>query len=161
MKIRDDHDSSKKRGQYQNFQKKISLIHEKFPNTHLDASMWFVDDSLEKNKNFYLDEMVNDKFENVALHLYYGGEFFANLKNGLVAWEELLHILKEYRLKHVNDDVEIPDFGKSKHIYNALLKLPTKYWNKLISDKREFILLREELFSSGDNLQKVLRKRSQ
>ena len=77
MKIRDDHDSTKKRGQYQNFHKKVELVRNTFPKVHIDASMWFVDDSLVKNKKYYLCEMQNENFENTLLHLYYGSEFFA------------------------------------------------------------------------------------
>lgn len=155
MKIRDDHDSTKKRGQYQNFRKKVSLVRERYPGKHLDASMWFVDDSLVKNKNYYLEEIQADlkKITNTSLHLYYGEEYFDSLKNGHEAWVELINILKEYRAKHAtSNDVEIPDFGSSKEIYDALLMLPEKYWKKLMSNKTEYIRLREELFSFGNNL---------
>ena len=155
MKIRDDHDSTKKRGQYQNFRKKVSLVRERYPGKHLDASMWFVDDSLVKNKNYYLEEIQADlkKITNTSLHLYYGEEYFDSLTNGHAAWVELINILKEYRAKHAtSNDVEIPDFGSSKEIYDALLMLPEKYWKKLMSNKTEYIRLREELFSFGNNL---------
>lgn len=39
MKIRDDHDSTKKRGQYDNFRKKIMRVKGLYPDKHLDASM--------------------------------------------------------------------------------------------------------------------------
>ncbi len=160
MKIRDDHDASKKRGQYDNFKRKILRIKNLYPNQHIDASMWFVDNSLVKNKKYYLQEMITENFDNTSLHLYYGGEFFATLRGGSDAWNELITILREYRHLHANSsDVEVPDFGTSKQIYDALLKLPQKYWDKLMSDKSEYVILREELFSSGDNLKKASLKR--
>ncbi|MBR4485990.1 restriction endonuclease [bacterium] len=39
QKIRDDHDSTKKRGQYENFDKKINLFKKKYPKKHLTAIM--------------------------------------------------------------------------------------------------------------------------
>jgi len=155
MKIRDDHDSTKKRGQYANFQKKIRLICSKNPTKHLNAYMWFVDDGLIKNKNYYKDEMSHDFYPNTSLRLFYGGEFFDTLKNGKVAWNELVSILKEYRKINATQDVEIPDFGSSSEMLHALVKLPQKYWDKLNSRDEKYTLLRSELFSGGDNIQKA------
>lgn len=159
MKIRDDHDSTKKRGQYDNFRKKISLVRNQHPNAHIDASMWFVDPGLIKNKNFYRDEMNKENFSNVTLHLYYGSEFFASLNNGMVVWNELISLLKEYRLDNADANVEIPDFGSSTEIYNALLHISNKHWKKLNSNLDEIVQLRSELFSNGDNLEKAMKKR--
>ena len=159
MKIRDDHDSTKKRGQYDNFRKKISLVRKQHPNAHIDASMWFVDPGLIKNKNYYRDEMSKENFSNVSLHLYYGSEFFASLNNGMTVWNELISLLKEYRLDNADTNVEIPDFGISEEIYNALLHISSKHWKKLNSELEEIVQLRAELFSNGDNLEKALKKR--
>lgn len=152
MKIRDDHDSTKKRGQYDNFRKKIVLVREQHPDSHIDASMWFVDTGLIKNKNYYQEEMQKETFSNVTLHLYYGEEFFASLNNGISAWNDLIGLLKEYRLENANVDVNIPDFGRSDEMFNALLKISENHWKKLNSSSDEFMQLRDELFSSGDNL---------
>ena len=153
MKIRDDHDSTKKRGQYSNFQKKIKLIKRRNPGKHLDASMWFVDDGLVKNKKYYASEMSKERFADCTLHLYYGGELFNSLKGGKQAWEELTFILTEYRIENANNEVEIPDFGTSEVILKALINLDSKHWNKLISNSSQYVLLRKELFSSGNNIE--------
>ncbi|MFA6628024.1 MAG: restriction endonuclease [Bacilli bacterium] len=155
MKIRDDHDSTKKRGQYSNFEKKIRLIKSRHPNQHIDASMWFVDDGLVKNKNYYQSEMDNEHFDNCSLHLYYGGSFFESLNNGKEAWNELVSILKEYRKDNSSVDVDIPDFGSSEEILKALVNLPYSYWNKLLSTNEKYVLLRNELFGSGNNISKA------
>ena len=159
MKIRDDHDSTKKRGQYFNFQKKIRLISQKNPGKVIDACMWFVDDGLIKNKKYYKEQMENDisnkTFENASLHLYYGNEYFHTLKNGDEAWEQFINNLTEYRLEHSKNDVEIPDFGTSTEIFKALLLLSDSEWKKLNSNLPEYCLLREELFHNGDNLKKA------
>ena len=155
MKIRDDHDSTKKRGQFANFVKKINLIKTLYPSTHLDASMWFVDDGLKKNKRYYTNEMARSSISNCSLHLYYGDSFFNVLNGGAEAWSELTSILTDYRIENINTDVEIPDFGTSDEIYKALLSLSSKNWNKLTSDDPQYVLLRQELFSSGDNIEKA------
>lgn len=155
MKIRDDHDSTKKRGQYSNFEKKIRLIKSRHPNQHIDASMWFVDDGLVKNKNYYQSEMDNEHFDNCSLHLYYGGTFFESLNNGKEAWNELVSILKEYRKDNSSVDVYIPDFGSSEEILKALVNLPYSYWNKLLSTNEKYVLLRNELFGSGNNISRA------
>lgn len=159
MKIRDDHDSTKKRGQYGNFQKKVALIQSKNPNKHLNASMWFVDDGLVKNKNYYAAEMSKETYQNCELHLYYGGEFFESL-NAIDAWNEIKYNLKNYRIRNSKQDVEIPDFGTSPKILDGLVKLPNRLWNKLMSSQEKYVLLREELFGNGDNIEKakLLRK---
>ena len=155
MKIRDDHDSTKKRGQYSNFQKKIKLIMSKNPNKQIDASMWFVDDGLNKNKNYYTEMMNNEDILNCNLHLYYGGQFFASLNGGCKAWKEFIEILTKYRLENSHNDVSVPDFGTSNEIFKALIKLSNNYWNKLNSSLPQYQLLRNELFSSGNNLENV------
>lgn len=43
QKIRDDHDSTKKRGQFENFRKKYTLLKSKYPHRKIIASMWFID----------------------------------------------------------------------------------------------------------------------
>ena len=159
MKMRDDHDSTKKRGQFSNFIEKIWRIRKRHPNTHIEASMWFVDNKLKKNKNYYQSEIDKLYFDNVSINLYYGSEFFKTLKNGATVWNDLVSLLKQYRQDNVNNDVEIPDFGSSSEIYNALLKISNKHRKKLNSKSETMKLLREELFSNGDNLEKVLKKR--
>lgn len=163
-KVRDDHDSTKKRGQYQNFREKVKLIKEKHPHAHINASRWFVDDLSMKNRKFYLGERQKSLkgLTNVSLHLYYGSEYFDSLKNGHGVWKELVGHLAKYKLAHANaDTMEIPDLGTSNEIYEALISLPQTYWNKLTSNKHDYVQLRNELFSSGDNLLKATLKRAE
>lgn len=159
QKIRDDHDSTKKRGQYANFDKKVKLIRKNNPQIHIVAIMWFIDDGLIKNKNYYQQEMFNNPYDNVEFHLYYGSEFFNFLNNGNSAWNEIVTYLKRNRMENSNEIFSIPDFGESEEIYNALLKLDNRYWKKLNSTDEKYNLLREELFSSGENLKKVMKIR--
>ena len=159
MKIRDDHDSSKKIGQYLNFHKKVETIRKRQPDMKLVAIMWFVDKSLVKNRNYYKGEMNKEHVENTTFYLCYGEEFFHLLNQGDIAWEEFINLLKRYRRDNVST-VEIPDFGSSSEILQALTELDARHWNKLMSDNEEYALLREELFADGNNLEmaKKLRK---
>ena len=152
MKIRDDHDSTKKRGQYSNFRKKLVLLINRHPGKHIIAIMWFVDNGLEKNKKYYLSEMRKETFFNADLRLFYGQEFFEILKNGLTVWNELIGMLKNYRFENSKTNVDIPDFGSSQQILEALTSLSPTHWKKLMSDNEQYQLLRSELFSSGNNL---------
>lgn len=155
QKIRDDHDSTKKRGQFANFDKKVNLIRKQHPNLHLIAIMWFIDDGLIKNKNYYQQEMDRTVYPNTELHLYYGGEFFNSLNGGSMVWDEMLEYLTRNRLENSSDIFTIPDFGTSEEMFNALLQLPSRYWTKLLSHNSKYDLLRKEMFSSGDNLAKA------
>lgn len=159
QKVRDDHDSTKKRGQYENFCKKVKLIKKKFSSYHIIAIMWFIDDNFEKNKNYYAEQIKTTKFENTELHLYYGGEFFCSLNNGKLVWDEIIEYLTRIRMANSSDIFTIPDFGTNDEIYKALLKLPHKYWEKLISNDTKYELLRKELFSNGDNIEKAKKNR--
>lgn len=158
QKVRDDHDSTKKRGQFANFDKKVRLIRQQHPDKRLVASMWFIDDGLVKNKNYYQSEMESTIYPNTELHLYYGGEFFESLDGGSEVWKEIVAYLERNRMENSNEIFTIPDFGTSDEIYQALLKLPRKYWLKLLSNSSKYDLLRKELFSCGNNLSNAKNK---
>ena len=53
QKIRDDHDSTKKRGQIDNFEKKLEVINDTYSNRTIFGYFYFIDDSFNKNKKFY------------------------------------------------------------------------------------------------------------
>ncbi|UUD37218.1 Uncharacterised protein [Mycoplasmopsis californica] len=159
MKVRDDHDSSKKRGQLDNFKRKLEAIQRQNKCRNIVASMWFVDGGMVKNKKFYVDELDKVIIPNTELHLFYGSEFFNSLKNGNEAWKELIFLLENYHKLNKNENVEIPNFGNSNEVLNALIKLPNKEWKKLLSNEDDYIQIREELFSSGDNLEKAKESR--
>lgn len=61
QKVRDDHDSSKKRGQVDNYLNKIEVIKEKYPEYELKSCCWFIDPMFHKNKNYYLKELSEDE----------------------------------------------------------------------------------------------------
>ena len=158
QKIRDDHDSTKKRGQYQNFKKKFSLLEKSYPNKRIVAVMWFIDSSLVKNKKYYNAECQKDAKANRELHVYYGETLFLSLFNRLDVWEEIVAYLQRNKVERSGDILVIPDFDTSDEMLHALRRLKIekpKLYNKLISNKPEYIQLRAELFTNNINLSKV------
>lgn len=66
QKVRDDHDSSKKKGQIENFNAKKTALRQDFNNFY--CSSWFIDDGLRKNQSYYAQQLT-DPYE-----LCYGTE---------------------------------------------------------------------------------------
>ncbi|WP_051622769.1 HpyAIV family type II restriction enzyme [Mycoplasmopsis primatum] len=155
QKVRDDHDSTKKRGQFNNFHEKIKLIRNINKGHKLNAIMWFIDDNLTKNKKFYESEIKKLSYKNTDIYLFYGSEFFHSLNNGAEAWNEFTSYLTRKRYEDSYETINIPDFGNSNEIYDALLKISKKSWIKLLSNDSKYIQLRKELFSNGENLKKA------
>lgn len=96
QKMRDDHDSTKKRGQIDNFERKLeALIHHYGGN--IQGYFCFIDESLNKNQNYYKEELQKLSVGyGVPLSLCYGKELFENL-NILQVWDEILNHLARWR----------------------------------------------------------------
>jgi hypothetical protein len=97
QKVRDDHDSSKKSGQLENFERKLTVLYKRH-GSKLTGVMYFIDPSLTKNRRYYLDELsatIHPKF-NIDLWLCYNGELFDKLGNP-TAWNTLEQALIQWR----------------------------------------------------------------
>lgn len=136
QKIRDDHDSTKKRGQFVNFVKKIKYLKQEYPTNKISASMWFVDNSLMKNKRYYLNMMETEKAKlQVELNLFYGDELFIYLDQ-MSIWDEMITYLFEWKQK-VDNDIDL-NFEKDweetkKEIYEFVSK---ENWGKLVNNNK-------------------------
>ena len=156
QKIRDDHDSTKKRGQFDNFRKKCLRLKRTYPGSPVIAVMWFIDDSLMKNKKYYEDEIKKNQEENVEMHIAYGGALFTDglLKHPEV-WDELCRHLSNNKSERKEEVLSIPDFDTSPEMRQALNRLqqenPTLL-KKLLSDSPQYKQLRMELFPTMSNL---------
>ncbi|GAA7683695.1 hypothetical protein COL0001_08420 [Helicobacter pylori] len=98
QRMRDDHDGAKKRGQIDNFERKLeALIYLCSKNTQVQGYFYFIDESLKKNQNYYKEELqkLSDRY-GVPLSLCYGKELFENL-NILQVWDEILNHLARWR----------------------------------------------------------------
>jgi hypothetical protein len=110
QKIRDDQDSTKKRGQIENFQRKLEHLY----NLHgedIVGIMYFIDPDFSKNKQFYQSEIPKLIVSyNTEIYLFYGKEFFDYLKCP-ECWEKMVEYLTKWKntlsdLPEVNFDKE-------------------------------------------------------
>lgn len=112
QKIRDDHDSTKKRGQIENFEKKLNEMISKYGEKNLVGIFYFIDPDLQKNKNYYkaeLEKMSRDY--GIEICLFYGIELFDFLKQKSI-WDEILKYLEQWKKA-------IPDFPETNFDINA------------------------------------------
>uniref|UniRef100_A0A7V6CDK9 type II site-specific deoxyribonuclease n=1 Tax=Thermodesulfobacterium geofontis TaxID=1295609 RepID=A0A7V6CDK9_9BACT len=154
-KIRDDHDSTKKRGQIQNFEAKLEELFKKYENK-LIGIMYFIDPDLEKNKNFYKNELIRlTEYYRVPLHLFYGKELFEFLRVPKY-WEKLLQWLKDWKeslpeIPEINFDVE------PQKSFEEIKDLEIRYWRKLLENEKiweEGII--KAIFKNGETLKLIL-----
>lgn len=112
QKVRDDHDSSKKRGQIDNFIKKIEILQDKYPNNDIVANFYFIDDSLNKNKKYYenqIDLIQSDYW--IKCSLFYWKELF-NIYWMDYVWSEIIEFLTEWKkwipdMPEINFDLDV------------------------------------------------------
>ena len=155
QKIRDDHDSTKKEGQYNNFRKKYLFLKNKYPDYKIEAVMWFIDDGLRKNMKYYTEQAKTNSEADINVYIMYGGELFEKIFGRSDIWKELCGHLAKNKRERSNETLIIPDFDTSNEFLRALIKLKSEknnLYKKLISSKPEYIQLREELFPTGKNL---------
>ncbi len=158
QKVRDDHDSTKKRGQIDNFLKKYNHVKTIYPINNIVGIMWFVDDSFKKNKGFYNNEISNLNKYDRNLHLFYGKELFDFFKLPQI-WDELIEHLENFEKQNEDYSYDMQDFELSPNVLSSLIKLPLRQWSKLTSDKAEYIKLRSKFFPKGNAIQKALDER--
>ena len=156
QKVRDDHDSTKKRGQFSNFIKKINRIRVIYPNYRIEAAMWFIDPSLTKNKNYYQSEIERLNIENVNCYLYYGEDFFDLMLNRADAWKELVDNLRRRRDENSDNLLEVLDMDTELEGKIAIENLSELNLKRLCSSEEKYILLRTELFRTGHNFRAIV-----
>ncbi len=158
QKIRDDHDSTKKRGQYDNFRKKYELLRRKNPGRKIIAIMWFIDETLVKNRRYYTGQASSENIENVDIFILYGSTLFTEIFKNEAVWNELVGHLARVKAEQNSEMLYVPDFDSSNEILQALRRLKReepRLFNKLYSEKPEYVQLRKELFPKNVNLRKV------
>ncbi len=156
QKVRDDHDSTKKRGQISNFETKLETLYKKHKDK-LVGIMYFIDPDLSKNKNYYLPELRRlSDFYGVKTHLLYGKELFDYLGESDL-WEQILSWLKLWK----DSLPELPeiDFDKTpKESFEEIKDLPTRYWRKLLENEKLWAEgITKAVFRSGETLRLVSR----
>ena len=147
IKIRDNHDSSKKRGQIGNLIEKAVSQKKKNPDKNVIALVYFIVPYEKKNHNFYkkkLKQAVEAKQFDGA-KVFYGEEFYDEL--GLTnEWKKLTYLLDQHNFerKSSNDVLqtvnqyfqddhlnEIKHFANKRNKQNNSIKKKTKSSNSI------------------------------
>ena len=151
QKVRDDHDSTKKRGQISNFEAKLEYLYRKH-GQNLIGIMYFIDPDLMKNKNYYTEEL--NKMANtygVDLHLLYGKELF-EFFDKLDVWNDLLSWLTLWK----DSLPELPEINfdnNPQDSFNEIKDLEIRFWRKILENEKlweEGIML--AIFRNGETL---------
>jgi len=155
QKVRDDHDSTKKRGQISNFETKLETLYKKHKDK-LVGIMYFIDPDLSKNKNYYLPELRRlSEFYGVKTYLFYGKEFFDYLGESDL-WGQILSWLKQWK----DSLPEIPEINFDKtpeKSFEEIKELPIRYWRQLMENEKLWVEgIISVIFKKGDVLKLVL-----
>ncbi len=136
QKVRDDHDSTKKRGQIQNFEKKVAFLCAQYPRARIEAVFYFIDPSLRKNQKFYSEEVqrISSQYD-IKAHLFYGEELFACYE--IEGWKEIVAYLKRWKanlpdLPEINFDLAIEE------TFEEIKELPPRVFIRLFSNDEVF-----------------------
>lgn len=134
QKIRDDHDSTKKRGQIQNFEQKIVSLLNMYKENQLKTFTYFIDPSLIKNKNFYIEEIEKIKKDyNIYSKLCYGEEFWIEINHKEV-WDELLKYLEEWK-KEIPEMPSVNFDENPQESFKEIKDLSTTTYRKLFGNE--------------------------
>lgn len=148
QKMRDDHDSTKKRGQFDNFLKKVEYLKETYPNKKIEAGMWFVDQSLVKNKRYYSQKIEENQNNGAKLNLFYGPEFTEYLEKKQI-WDEMTEHLLAWKMSE-ESNIQLNFEEDWKETKEELLNGVTKNsWRKIINNKQVVDEILPILFPTG------------
>ncbi len=151
QKVRDDHDSAKKRGQVNNFEKKIEALVALYPSQTVKGFFYFIDPSLVKNKNFYEAEML--KLQNaygVELSVSYGSELFNSLSLSAV-WDDIIDNLNQWR-QSIPDLPEVNFDLNPQESFDEIKDLPLSIYRKIFDNERIVDQILPVIFPSNDTL---------
>lgn len=137
QKVRDDHDSTKKRGQVENFKKKHDLLKEKHGS--VTGIMYFIDPGLVKNRKYYIEEFEGMRKNGCGVHIFYGKDLFDFLNTSSI-WDNIVKYLTDWKkgdhqIMDINFDVD------PEESFSEIKKLEISNWKKIITI--------EELWTSG------------
>lgn len=152
QKIRDDHDSSKKRGQIENFEKKLNFLGTIHNWKNLIGIFYFIDPDIQKNKKYYAEELKRmQKDYNIELHLQYGKDLFQFLQGNNEIWDEILMFLKRWK-----DSIpELPEINfdlNAKETFDEIKNLQPRIFRKLFSNDEVFDQIIMTLFPNKKTL---------
>jgi len=133
QKVRDDHDSTKKRGQIGNFEKKINALLKLYKEKELKCYTYFIDPGLVKNKKYYLQELVKIQSDyNVFTKLCYGKDFWDEIEHPEI-WNELLKYLERWK-KEIPDMPSINFDEDAKNTFEEIKDIEVSVYRKLFNN---------------------------
>lgn len=135
QKVRDDHDSTKKVGQFDNFENKYFALSQQYPNYEIRPFMWFIDDSLEKNRRYYLNRMQSMSNDyGCQPELFYGEQLFSQVDDfNIEIWRETLDYLEQWKAT-LPDMPEINFDNNAKVVFEEVKDLPPIIYRKLLNN---------------------------
>lgn len=156
QKIRDDHDSTKKRGQISNFETKLEILYKKH-GSHLTGIMYFIDPNLSKNKNYYLQELNRLRgFYGLNIYLFYGKDLFAYLKHPEI-WNNIILWLEQWK-SSLPDLPEVNFDRTPQKSLEEIKGLELRYWRKILDNEKLWKQgIVKTIFRKGDTLRLVLK----
>lgn len=151
QKIRDDHDSSKKRGQIDNFDKKIAAILAIYETEMVEGFFYFIDDSFNKNESFYQSEIERlSSNHGLSLHLSYGKDLFDQIGKSHI-WGEIISHLKEWKT-NIPDLPEINFDENPDESFEEIKKLSPRIYQRLFSPSKNLDSVLRVLFPESKTL---------
>lgn len=162
QKIRDDHDTSKRGGQVENFIQKIAALEEKCiqKNKKLKAYMWFVDDNFKKNKSFYAEKLSHIGNENTEeVSLYYGRTIVDYILGNQEIWDNFVTSFIATKTAYTSDisgAINEYDFDNDPDgfVFNNLKKKQPKTLIELFYSN-DYAEVRQSLFSNNLMMNKI------
>ena len=156
QKVRDDHDSTKKRGQIQNFEKKLDLMLSKYEEKNLVGIVYFIDSDFGgKNKKYYTAELIKMSADyNIETQIFYGKPLFEYFGFTDI-WDEILTYLKEWK-------IEIPDLPEinfdldAEDTFNEIKDLKPAIFRKLLNNDDVYEQIVKTLFPENKTLKLLL-----
>ncbi len=162
QKIRDDHDTSKRGGQVENFVQKIAALEQicNQKNKKLKACMWFVDINFKKNKSFYterLSHISNEYTEEVSL--YYGRSIIDYLFGNTEIWDSFVENFIATKTAYASDisgAINEYDFDNDpdEFVFRNLIRKQIKTMINLFYSE-DYAEVRQALFSNNVMLNKI------
>lgn len=133
QKVRDDHDSTKKRGQIDNFRKKLEHLKARHGSA-LSGIMYFIDPALHKNEGYYREELADlQQRLGIPIALYYNGDLFQHLEGRTQMWELLLNALHLWR-RTVPEQLSLDYDADPERTVEEIAGVSATTWQKLLSN---------------------------
>jgi len=158
QKVRDDHDSTKKKGQMDNFEEKLDILYDGH-GTQLVGIFYFIDPDFHKNEAYYRGRMNDLKgyYEGVDLRLLYGKGLFEYFGHPQI-WDDILKQLRRWK----DELPDLPEIDFDRDVQMTLVEIDSlsrTVWRKILENDalwQEGVM--KVLFSRGETLRHLQAK---